>query len=192
MKSLSVIVPAFNEERLLAGSLQSLKAACAPLANRGWIFELIVCDNNSTDGTAAIARAEGAKVVFEPFNQIAKARNTGAAAATGEWLLFVDADSSPTRELIADLIDAIETGRYLAGGAALEMDAGGPVGRLLLAWWNWASRMGRWFAGAFIFVETAAFRQIGGFDERYFAGEEIDLSRRLKRLARKSGRKLTL
>src|SRR6185369_12224787 len=94
---LSVVVPAFNEERLLVATLDSIKAAAQGLGD--WNWELVVCDNNSTDRTAEVARAAGAKVVFEPHNQISRARNTGAAAATGEWLLFVDADSTPSRAL---------------------------------------------------------------------------------------------
>ena len=68
---LSVVVPAYNEERLLPATLANLRNLL-PAAS-----ELIVCDNNSTDGTAQIARAFGAVVVFEPVNQIARARNTG-------------------------------------------------------------------------------------------------------------------
>ena len=90
-----MVVPAFNEERLLGASLAQMKSAAGAFAGRGWDFELIVCDNNSTDRTAEIARAAGATVVFEPVNQIARARNRGAAAATGDWLVFVDADSHP-------------------------------------------------------------------------------------------------
>ena len=89
---LSVVVPAFNEERLLAGSLAAIRDALRAFEEAGWDTELIVCDNNSTDRTAEIARDAGAAVVFEPVNQIARARNAGAAHATGEWLLFVDAD----------------------------------------------------------------------------------------------------
>jgi hypothetical protein len=47
-------------------------------------------------------------------------------------------------------------------------------------------------AGSFIFVETAAFRQIGGFSRELFAGEEIDLSQRLKPLAQAAGRKIVI
>src|SRR5688572_1912804 len=82
--------------------------------------ELIVCDNNSTDRTAEIARAAGATVVFEPINQIARARNRGAAAATGDWLIFVDADSYPTRELLEEVRKAILSGA-LAGGAVVHL-----------------------------------------------------------------------
>src|SRR5688572_5819892 len=75
---ISVIVPAFNEEQFLGKTLAQIKAAASALANTGWGTELIVCDNNSTDRTAEIARAAGANVVFEPVNQISRARNSGA------------------------------------------------------------------------------------------------------------------
>src|ERR1035437_8780234 len=88
---ISVIVPAFNEEKLLGASLAEINSAAAAFSARGWQFELVVCDNNSTDRTAAIARAAGAQVVFEPVNQIARARNSGAAIATGDWLRFLAA-----------------------------------------------------------------------------------------------------
>ena len=93
---ISVIIPAFNEELLLGETLRHVNAAMAGFSRRGWETELIVCDNNSTDNTAKLARAAGATVVFEPFNQIARARNAGAAAACGEWLVFIDADSHPS------------------------------------------------------------------------------------------------
>jgi glycosyltransferase involved in cell wall biosynthesis len=101
---LSVVVPAFNEERLIAGTVDHLRAGIELFERRGWSCELIVCDNNSTDRTAEIARAAGARVVFEPVNQIARARNSGARAACGDWLLFVDADSSPSPELFEEVL----------------------------------------------------------------------------------------
>jgi len=69
--NVSIIVPAFNEELLLGKSLSQIKSTANVFGPRGWEVELIVCDNNSTDRTAEIARAAGAMVVFEPFNQIA-------------------------------------------------------------------------------------------------------------------------
>ncbi|MBI2828588.1 MAG: glycosyltransferase, partial [Acidobacteria bacterium] len=62
---ISVIVPAFNEEQGIATSLRSIRQAMTAFDDVRWSSELIVCDNNSTDGTAALARAEGARVVFE-------------------------------------------------------------------------------------------------------------------------------
>lgn len=188
----SIIVPAFNEERLLAESLARIRQATQAFADAGWTCELIVCDNNSTDRTGEIARAAGARVVFEPVNQIARARNAGASVAAGEWLVFVDADSYPDVGLFRDVVDAIRTGRYAAGGATVRIDTPHPVARAVVAWWNLTSRIARWAAGSFIFCEAATFRRIGGFGQEWFAGEEIDLFRRLKRDARRTGRRIAI
>lgn len=189
---ISIIVPAYNEERLLGGSLAQMRAAADAFTVRGWAVELIVCDNNSTDRTGEIARAAGATVVFEPVNQIARARNSGAAAATGDWLVFVDADSHPGRELFADVAEQIQSGRWLAGGSTVRMDEKFFLSGFFTWTWNWSSRLGRLLAGSFIFVDAAVFRQIGGFNNELFAAEELDLSKRLKRLARETGRGIVI
>ena len=187
-----VIVPAFNEEKLLAASLQVIGRAMNSFTQRGWTSELIVCDNNSTDATAALARAAGATVVFEPVNQIARARNTGAAAATGDWFVFVDADSHPTPELFADVAQQIEAGRCLAGGSTVRFDERHFMADCATKGWNIISRIQRWMAGAFIFCERGAFAAVGGFNKDLFASEEIDLSMKLKKLARKQGREVVM
>jgi glycosyltransferase involved in cell wall biosynthesis len=179
----SVVVPAFNEERLLAGSLAAIREAMRALDEVGWASELIVCDNNSSDRTAEIARAAGATVVFEPVNQIARARNAGAARASGEWLVFVDADSYPTRELFSEVVSVAHDN--VGGGATVSFETGDRAVRLALATWNALSRAVKWAAGSFIFCRADAFREIGGFDQALYAGEEIDFSRRLKRLGRR-------
>lgn len=189
---ISVVVPAFNEERLLAGSLTSIQQAMRVFVGAGWACELIVCDNNSSDRTAEIARAAGASVVFEPVNQIARARNSGAARASGDWLVFVDADSYPSRELFSEVVEQILGGRCVAGGATVAFETGDTIVRLWLALWNAMSRAMRWAAGSFIFCEARAFRQIGGFSQDLYAGEEIDLFGRLKRLARRERRTIAI
>ena len=155
---LSIVVPAFNEERLIAATLEHLNAAIEVFRRHGGSGELIVCDNNSTDRTAEVARAAGATVVFEPVNQIARARNAGARAASGEWLLFVDADSSPDPELFEDVLAVIESGRYVGGGCTVAIAGASPAVRVWASGWNALSRMARWAAGAFLFCEASAFR----------------------------------
>jgi glycosyltransferase involved in cell wall biosynthesis len=182
---LSVVVPAFNEERLLPATLANLLQVVPEPR------ELIVCDNNSTDRTAAIARAAGAAVVFEAENQISRARNRGAAAASGDWLLFVDADSLPSRALLSETREAIAAG-CLAGGATVAFESRALGVRFWLALWNSTSRLMRWAAGSYIFVEAAAFRELGGFSEALYASEELDLFRRLKKLARRRGRPIVI
>jgi len=185
---LTIVVPAFNEEQLLPASLKAISDASAAFTEAGWTTELIVCDNNSTDRTAEIAAAAGAIVVFERMNQISRARNAGAARATGDWLLFVDADSFPTRELFADLVAELDRGRCIAGGSAVRIELEGRLFQAGVDGWNALSRTLRWAAGSFVFCEAATFREVGGFTDKLFAAEEINLFRRLKRLARHRGR----
>ncbi len=189
---ISVVVPAFNEQKLIAATLRTLKDAATVFQQRNWETELIVCNNNSTDTTEEVARAEGATVVFEPVNQIGRARNTGAASATGQWLVFVDADSRPTAALFSDVADQIASGKCLAGGCTVRYDERHLVADFATQLWNIVSRVRKWAAGSFIFCETLAFRKIGGFDTALFASEEIDLSKRLNKLAKESGKKVVI
>ena len=153
--TISIILPAFNEARLLPTSLAAVHAARRAFDRVQWTSEVIVCDNNSTDATAHIAQEHGARVVFEPVNMIARARNAGASVATGDWLLFIDADSQPSIELFNALIEAIQSGRVLAGGATVRMDSDDLRGRIGTAFWNTVSRLRGLMAGSFIFVEGA-------------------------------------
>lgn len=189
---ISVVIPAFNEERLIGESLRHISAALSAFTRRNWETELIVCDNNSTDRTAELAREAGATVVFEPVNQIGRARNRGAEAAKGDWLIFVDADSHPSADLFDDVAVQIESGRCLAGGSTIKLEGDYRSGEFITGLWNKVSRGLKWVAGSFIFCEAAAFRKVGGFNIELFASEEIDLSKRLKKLARAEGKKIVI
>ena len=189
---ISIVIPAFNEEKLIASTLERITAAASSFTALGWQVETIVCDNNSTDRTAELARCAGAKVVFEPINQISRARNAGAAAATGDWLIFVDADTHPSAGLFANVAEVIQSGRVLAGGSTVAIAEKYLVPRMAVAGWNLLSRFRKWAAGSFIFCEAAAFREIGGFSTELFISEEIDFSKRLQKLARQRGKRMTI
>jgi len=189
---ISVVVPAFNEEHLLAQTLAAINRARTAFANANCDSELIVCDNNSTDRTAEIAGAAGATVVFEPVNQIGRARNSGAAIASGDWLLFIDADSQPSVELFAEVAAQILSGQCLAGGCTLRLEGNHRLANFVTRVWNWKSRQRRWLAGSFIFIEAAIFQQIGGFGAEFFVGEELDLTKRLQPITRETGRQIVI
>lgn len=189
---ISIVIPAYNEEKLLPGTLASVFAAVEVFRTRRWLYEVIVCDNNSNDRTAEIARMHGVRIIFEPINQIGRARNSGASMAAGDWLIFVDADSHPSRELFSDVADAIATGRYLAGGSTVRLDERHFALDMLTSLWNLISRVKRWAPGSFIFCETSAFRQIGGFSEKLFASEELELFQRFHKLARQQRKKIVI
>ncbi len=184
---ISVLVPAYNEEELIRALLDSVKESFAELGRGD--YEIIVCDNNSNDATAERARKGGARVVFESHNQIARARNAAAAVARGKWLIFIDADSRLTCELLRRTLENLDSGRICGGGVRVRMDGGRqpwPI-RFGLWLWNTASVRLKVAAGAYVYCLYEAWSESGGFDERYYAGEEIAFSRRLKRWGRLRG-----
>lgn len=178
MELLSVVVPAHNEERELPRTLRALRAGLASLPVES---ELIVVDDASTDRTAAIAAAEGASVVRVEVRHIAAARNAGAAVARGGWLLFVDADTRVPESTLEAAVAAL-SGGAVGGGSRVAFEPPAPLWarvylQVFLVFW----RPLRLAAGSFLFANRADFEAVGGFDEDYFVGEEIVLSRALKR-----------
>jgi glycosyltransferase involved in cell wall biosynthesis len=184
---LSIVIPAFNEANYLAATIGALKSALEANQDRIEFSEIIVCDNNSTDATSQVARDLGAKVVFESHNQISRARNTGAKAASGDWLLFVDADTIVSAITLGELAESVATGRIVGGGGALRMDTSHLATRMLTFILVKAFRLLKWAGGAFIFCRADAFQAIGGFDENVYAGEEVFFCRKLKRQGRAMG-----
>ena len=181
----SVIIPAYNEESFLPDALAGIKSAMATVPLRG---EIIVVDNDSTDNTSEIARKYGAGVIFEPFRQIAKARNTGARHAKGAYLVFLDADTFIPPPLLQQALSLLEGGKTCGGGTLLKFDSELPfLADKLVRFWNWLSRTKKLAAGSFIFCLARTFSDTGGFDENTFAGEEIFLSRRIKSWGGKHG-----
>ncbi|ARO88072.1 glycosyl transferase [Nitrosospira lacus] len=182
---LSIIIPAFNEERLIEHCLQSISASLAANDKPGFTSEIIVVDNNSTDNTANLARQAGAQVVFEPVNQIGRARNAGAAGATGDWLLFVDADSMLNPGLLADILHLIEDGKSVGCGSIVRMRELPWWAHRMLQLWTRISVLFRWAAGALVVCRSDAFHDVGGFNQELYAADEIGLSQQLKKWGRR-------
>jgi glycosyltransferase involved in cell wall biosynthesis len=175
---LSFVVPAYNEERYLGATLDAIHASAREL---GIEYEIVVADDGSTDATAAIAAAAGARVVPVQHRQIARARNSGAGSARGDRLVFVDADTRVNALLLRAAMAALDAGAVGGGAHAVFADeAPRWAHRLIRGVVGFMARL-RWAAGCFIFVRRDAFEAVGGFDERHFAGEEIILSMALKR-----------
>jgi hypothetical protein len=108
----SVVIPCLNE----AASIERCVArAREALEGQGWRSEVIVADNGSEDGSAELAKAAGALVVFEPRRGYGSAYLAGFAAATGEYIVMADAD------LTYDFGDIPRFVEELDGGADLVM-----------------------------------------------------------------------
>lgn len=182
---ISFVIPAWNEAELVGQCVASIDASWQAVAPTNLMHEIIVVDNNSTDTTADVATAAGARIVFEPVNQIARARNAGAAAATGDWLVFIDADSELNPGLLVAVVELIQCGRYAGCGSVMRMDDIPLLARLSIWLWTCLSRLFGWAAGSFFVCRADIFREVGGFSEDLYVTEEIDLSRRIKPAARR-------
>lgn len=178
---ISFILPAHDEERLIGPTLRAIDAAARAA---GEPHEAIVAADACTDRTAEVAVAHGARVVALARRQIAAARNAGARAANGDMLVFVDADTLVTEAVVRGAVAALRDGA-VGGGAAVRFDGRVPLwARLLLPLVVRCFRLARLAAGCFLFCTRTAFEAAGGFDERLFASEEIEMSKALKRHGR--------
>ena len=176
---ISFIIPAHDEEASIVATVESVVASAS-----GHDFEVIVVDDASTDRTAALAEAAGAKVVTVAMRQIAGARNAGAQAARGDLFVFVDADTRITQSVIADVLEAVANGA-VGGGAMVRFDRPMPIwARLVVPVMTRAYLAMKLAAGCFVFATRDAFEGVGGFDLKLFAGEELEFSQSVKRYAK--------
>ena len=171
----SVVIPVLDEAAALPGLLDHLAAL-------GGGLEAIVADGGSADGSAEIAARHplGPKVVRAPRGR-AQQMNAGAAAATGELIVFLHAD---TRLPAAALSRLRRVPRSVAGGNfELSFDGGDRFARLLGAWYGAQRRLGVYYGDSAIWVRREAFARLGGFRPLPIM-EDYDLARRLERSGR--------
>ena len=182
----SIIIPAYNEATELPCTLASIYRAMKAVSHEG---ECIVVDNNSTDSTATVAISHGADlVVREPINQIARARNAGAAKASGRYLIFIDADTRIKPELLLETLHRLEKTPCVGGGSVIKFEGDvSTLGHAGIALWEYISRSARIAAGSFIFCRREAFEAGGGYDESLYASEEVRFSRLIKKWGKSNG-----
>lgn len=173
-KKVSVVIPAYNEEKLLPVLLDSLDQ------QRFREFEVVVADADSSDATRQIAEEHGAKVVAGGMP--ARGRNAGAEAAEGRFLLFLDADVRVPKEFVGCVHDEME--RRYADLATCEIRPISDVGldRTLFSLANsivrYTARSEPRAPGFCIFSTKRLFERVGGFDESITLGEDHDFLKR--------------
>lgn len=183
---ISVVVPAYNEERYLPACLQALRSQSLSAGK----YEIIVVDNASTDATALVATRYGARVTREPRKGVARARQTGFENARGEVIASTDADSQVPADWLARIAAHFESDPTLG---ALYGPVHWPEGHLIerwalrypITWILWLSNKvgcSLWWGSNFA-VRADVFHAAGGFSVDWPSGEDTDLSLRVDRLA---------
>ncbi|MBI2422928.1 MAG: glycosyltransferase [Candidatus Hydrogenedentes bacterium] len=182
---LSVIVPAYNEEKYLPRTLASIQEAAKRL---GEPVEIIVADNLSTDSTAALATRLGARVVTVETRCISAVRNGGAAAAQGGILVFCDADNQLSPGALLEIKRVMDSGRFVGGGMGNVWMERLSLGTFLFNMLPlWISGLVLRVAMVVFFARAEHFRAMGGFDETVPIAEDYEFGKRLKREGRKHG-----
>lgn len=182
MNRVSIIVPTLNEAAHLGRTLDAARRAAE---HCGLEYELIVPDNGSSDGSQAIAREHGARVLDCPGVSIAALRNRGAAQASGDWLAFLDADMEVPRQWLSEWQRVRRSDQADVLGLVHQAPQQAP-------WYAraWLQRVAAardrpalqdWLPTANLRMERHWFELVGGFDERLRTSEDKDLSLRLGR-----------
>jgi glycosyltransferase involved in cell wall biosynthesis len=186
MIKISVIIPAFNEEKFLGNCLLSLKEQDFK------DFEIVVVDNNSTDKTVEIAKKFGVILVSEKNQGVAFARNKGAKIAKGDILAFTDADTILPKNWLSRIKEEFERDKELiAFGGSCEFYSGPISARL-------ASKfllkpflfLDKFFSGGFnlmgcnMAIKRGAFFKVGGFNENLKLNEDVEISYRLRKIGK--------
>ena len=179
---ISFIVPAHNEEAWVGRCVSAIHNGAKFLGEE---YEIIVVDDASSDATASIARQQGAQVIRAEHRQISATRNAGARHAHGDIFFFVDADTLVNAPAIQSALRGVRAGA--AGGGCVPRFEG------WLPWWfrmaepliKPAVRLANFLpSGACLFCTRNAFEMAGGFNEDYYAAEEVAFVANLKRQGR--------
>ncbi|PIT89190.1 MAG: hypothetical protein COU27_01670 [Candidatus Levybacteria bacterium CG10_big_fil_rev_8_21_14_0_10_36_7] len=183
---ISVVIPAYNEEKFIQNTLKSL------LYQTYRDFELIVVDNNSSDDTGLVAKSFGARVIVEKEKGVSHARNRGFLEAGGEIVASTDSDTVLPENWVETILKEYQKDNSLVAFGGLSILYSGPVsarsaGRFLFPYfWKLDSLLsGGWNMSGFnMSVRKSAFKKIGGFNTKLLMNEDVDLSKRLRKIGK--------
>jgi glycosyltransferase involved in cell wall biosynthesis len=180
----SFIVPALNEEKHISQCLTAIQRLLRPAEISD--IEIIVVDNQSTDGTVDMSREFGATIVTVSPGRPSRARNAGAAAARGVWLAFVDADCELAPNWLTTCAANMLGDQQVLAVAGAMCPPASNASWVERAWYElacvppyMAAKPMRWLPTFNILVRRDAFERAGGFDESLCTCEDCDLSYKL-------------
>ncbi len=182
-KKISIIIPAFNEERHLPSCLESIAQVGYPKSS----IEIVVVDNGSTDSTREIAKRYGAKVLCDDLLNVSGLRNLGVSESSGEIVTFVDADCVVKEEWLINATRYFDDLSIAAWGSPPV-----PPGRSTWVQKTWfLIRKKRyqvqeveWLESMNLFVRKELFTSIGGFNKSLITCEDVDFCYRIRKRGR--------
>lgn len=184
--SISVIVPAYNEEKYLGETLKSIHRAADFLQKKDAVStEVIVVDNGSTDSTSAIALSFGASIVQETKHNVAAVRNAGARSANGNVFVFVDADTILPEELLWRINECLVSPTCFGGAVDTDYRPAKTSVRIYLQLWRILGKLAGMAQGATQFCRSDVYASLHGYDESLYMGEDVDFHWRMKHVARR-------
>lgn len=174
---ISIIVPVLDEEQRIVGLLDHLAALPGS-------FEILVTDGGSRDRTQELAgqHPAAARIVAAPPGRASQC-NAAAAAARGEVLVFLHADTRLPPAACQSVARALADPAVIGGNFALHFDGADHFSRLLGAWYRFQRRAGIYYGDSVIWLRREAFDRLGGFRPLPVM-EDYDLVRRLERTGR--------
>ena len=181
----SIIIPAYNEETVLPKTSERIGQALAVADCKS---EIIVVDNDSRDKTNRIAQNLGAKVIREKEHNIGQVRNAGAQHSTGDVLIFIDADTLVPETLFQKIIAAMKDEKCFGGAVAVEYeDFERKWMKYYLSGWKFWGKFFNMAQGAAQFCRKSVFKELKGYDQTIYMGEDIEFYWRLSKYAGRNG-----
>ena len=178
MKKCSVIIPAHNEEAYIENTLESLKKQDYST------FEIIVVNNCSSDSTCKIAKKYTDFVLnYNKKQGASAARNYGVKKSTGNYLAFLDADSTLSPNAISNLIKIMDEG-YSGGSSRLITPEDRLIAKLQTLIVNKWPRSILPMYTPYVFTTRKIFEKTGGWNEDLELAEEVKFQRRLLKFGR--------
>lgn len=184
--SISVIIPAYDEEKCLGETLESIQRAKDFLLEKAAVpTQVIVVDNDSVDSTAEIALSFRAKVVKEPKHNVARVRNAGASSALGNVLVFIDADTIVPEELLWRINEVMANPSCFGGAVDTDYRPAKALVSVYLQLWRVVGKLAGMAQGATQFSRREVYASLRGYDESLYMGEDVDFFWRMKQFAKR-------